>query len=62
MVRLTDHLAMTIDVDWDVKPQQNTTQLKLLILTEVNEALALKQYYTQARFYTIQLFTGCLTV
>ena len=31
MVRLTDHLDMTIDVDWDVKPQHNNNRKPMII-------------------------------
>ena len=31
MVRLTDHLDMTIVLDWDVKPQNKQTRLTLIL-------------------------------
>ena len=32
MVRLTDHLDMTIAVDWDVKPKTNKKQVEVACL------------------------------
>ena len=35
MVRLTDHLDMTIVVDWAVKPQNKQTKPSILLISQV---------------------------